>query len=70
MDKAVLKWFKSSSRQNLPIAEELIKEKALKFSRKPRQQHFKASTGGLVNWKRCELRFRVPLFSFKMWYMS
>lgn len=52
VDKAILEWFKSARRQNLPISGRLIKEKALEFSRQLGQPNFKASTGWLDNWKR------------------
>lgn len=42
IDKAVLEWFKSARRQNLPISGGFIKEKALEFSQKLGELSFKA----------------------------
>lgn len=51
VNEAVLRWFQVTRTQNVPIAGNLIKEKALQFAKEFGCDNFHASDGWLQSWK-------------------
>ena len=52
LDNVVFRWFLSKRNQNIPIDDNLIKEKAIAYVKELGYTNFAGSTGWLDRWKR------------------
>jgi hypothetical protein len=52
VDKLVLDWFKVTREKNVPVSGAMVKQKALEFAHRFKQENFKASNGWITNWQK------------------
>ena len=52
LDNVVFRWFLSKRSQNIPIDGNLIKEKAITYSKELHYNNFPGSAGWLDQWKK------------------
>ena len=65
LDNVVFRWFFSKQSQNIPIDDNLIKEKAITYAKELGYNNFHGSAGWLDRWKKVKWLTKVFIWRYK-----